>query len=110
MTRIDLSDWRGIAIGHGMMLLYLSAFASVALLPGVHARDPLFTLGAGGAIAVVLVLSDWLKGPLRRLLERHVVPDPPRHERLKNAAVALLCVSSAVVTVVGVFVAFRYGQ
>lgn len=110
MTRIDLSDWRGIAVGHGMMLLYLAAFASVALLPGVHAQDPLFTIGAGGVIGVVLLLSDALKGPLRRLLERHVVPDPARHERLKNAAVALLCLFSAALTVLGVVVAFRYGR
>ncbi|WP_424810898.1 hypothetical protein [Roseococcus sp. YIM B11640] len=110
MTRIDLSDWRGIAIGHGMMWLYLSAYASIALWPGVHARDPLFTLGGGGAIAAVILLSDWLKGPIRRWLERNVAPDPARHERLKNAAVAVMCVFSAAVTVLGVFVAIRYGR
>jgi hypothetical protein len=98
MTERDLSDWRGIGVGYVLILCAVGGAGMDLVAPAGWDQ---WDQKQAGAIILTALYALWtlLKRPLRWATERLVGEDQARHEGLKNAAVVLLCVISAVVCV-----------
>ncbi|SHI93028.1 hypothetical protein SAMN02745194_01407 [Roseomonas rosea] len=107
MTERDLLDWRGIGTGYLLMLCYGAAFAMIALAPpGLDRWEQreAFVLG------LMLLYGGWalVKRPARRVVEWWAEGRRTRHEGLKNAAVVVMCLLSAVLCIVAFPLASRF--
>ncbi len=107
MTDKDLSDWRGIGTGYLVLLCLAFAFGAIFLMPpGLDRWDQ------RGAFALLLMLlyGAWavVKRPVRGLVEGWAGGSRHRHEGLKNAAVAAMCLVSAALCAAGVPLAWTH--